>query len=224
MAWIWETEGFNRSDRPLHGDAVGASSLTWASYRGGPTGSQAKILANAPVPKGGGSGLSEGLLLSDVAALAAGAPILGIGAETQMLTRPGSPNYSWYAALPPEPGGQGIWFHTSGQTGTLYLTTNHRLFTGARVNVGMVAITPGVPTFTGSGQTALTGNERAAAPGTGDIVRLEVVFGGSITVYKNGEAVLSASTPGAVGASHTLTGAAVNASWYTDNWRVGVLV
>lgn len=219
MPWTWVADDFNRSDRPLHGDNVGTSSLVWASYRRD-GGSQAAIVSNAPVPVSTG----DGLLLTDVEALAGGSTILGVGSEVKLLTKPSSPNFSLFGGIPPEPGGQGIWFHTNGVTGTLYLLTDHKL-DGAigGLSVGSISVFSGTPTATSSGETALTPNTAAAAPTTGDVMRLEVVFGGSTTVYKNGTSVLSASTPAALTASHTLAGASVNDIWYSDDWRVGVL-
>lgn len=221
MAWTWVVEDFNRSDRPLHGDNVGASSLTWASYRNGSSGTQAKIQSNAPVPISSGAGS----LLTDVEPLAAGSPILGVGVEVTMLA-PGTRNMSLHAAIPPVPGGEAIWFHTFNTTGSIYSLPNLRLSLGGGPSVGWIAA-KGVPTSNGQSDdgSRIAGPDSAASATTGDVLRLEVVFGGggSAAVYKNGALVLSVATPGGLDASHTLVGAVVNDLWPSDNWRVGVL-
>lgn len=234
MAWTWVAENFNRSDRPLHGEPVGASSLTWASYLdasqrfGEPVDrTQLAVIDTLEPRPDDATSLQGSLLMTDVEPLAGGSSVLGVGVEatfTTVGTPWGSANFAdLYAAYPRSAStGSGLVLETDNSTASLYHFSVRRRQVLRRPSVGTVSAGMGWPGVESLGVTATLASSKPKWV-AGDVVRMEVVYGGNVSVYYNAVLQFTAATPAAFTSANTLVGGLVNAQWRTDNWQVGVL-
>lgn len=229
MPWTWVTDDFNRSDRLLDGDNVGASALKWQHWNStAPAVNAPRIISNVPGINGTQYGVQW--LATDVAPVAGGAPILGVGAETYFVsertTDSGSNYYGEvFAAIGANFTGDMVWVQTAGlgRTAQVYRSTVTGSVTSSpATTTGFIGV-GGVTTRSANiSSTSLVGDSFGAW-GYGTAVRLEVVYGGNTTVFYNGTAAIIRPTPASVAGNTIVAGNMFRSYWNHDTWRVGVL-
>lgn len=237
MPWTWHTDNFTRSDRALHRDLfAGAGPARWQVYvtdSSGGDDAAAHIVSNAP--RAGATGdpgdASGSWLMADLADFTSD-PILGVGVQA-LFASLGTPLGSAYfgdlfAGFPALLEGEGIMTETDNST-----TSNYRLAassragaTRGRMSVGSIGGLGGISSVdprTVSSSVLEDYDEPAniAKWNPGDVVRLEVTFGGSIELFYNGALVRTIATPAAV--TGTLVGVLISRQWNVDDVAVGAL-
>lgn len=183
------------------------------------------IIGNRPEPVPATD--RTGPLVADVAPLAAGAPILGVGVEVSIVGASASKRWLEVMTAIPQanlPADTAFYVQSDGASTTIYQRPIGLIYEqGDGPSVGMIAVGGGARSVSIGASTA--SSKGGAAFAVGQVVRIETVFGGSTTYYSNGASQNSVPTPAAVDATHTVVGAHVmgNGNFATDDWRVGVL-